>query len=98
MTAKNPHGQFEWKRRRRIIYATLIYCAVSTAAIQTAALFGVDTELLRTLAWNNFGLSGSVIGAYVFGAMWDDMNARKHFRRGDDSSDDSTDDPGAPAE
>ena len=28
-----------------------------------------------------FGLAGSVIGAYVFGAVWDDRNVMQHIGR-----------------
>lgn len=71
------NGQFEWKRRRRLIYATLAFCLVSAVAILTGALRGLDTPLLSTLALSVFGLAGSTIGTYVFGAVWDDNGARQ---------------------
>lgn len=70
-------GQFEWKRRRRLIYATLAFCLVSAIAILIGALRGLDTPLLSTLALAVFGLAGSTIGTYVFGAVWDDNGARQ---------------------
>lgn len=71
----NPHGQFEWKRRRRIIYLTLAFCA---AVIGWLVLFGADTALNNTIVTVLVVLAGSVIGSYVFGAVWDDANARKY--------------------
>ncbi len=75
--AGNPHGQFEWHRRRRLIYATLAFCLVSGAALLIAGLSGMDSTLLTTLVVSNYGLVGTVIGSYVFGAVWDDKNARQ---------------------
>lgn len=63
-----------WKVRRSIIITTLIFCAL---VIGKLTLFGPATSLSETLALGAFGLSGSVIGAYVFGAVWDDQNERK---------------------
>jgi hypothetical protein len=71
----NPLGRFEWHRRRRLIYATLAFCALSAVAIEWAAFHGADSTLLTTLATLNYGLAGATIGSYVFGAVWDDKNA-----------------------
>lgn len=60
-----------WKARRRIIYATLIFCAFCIGYI----LFkGQPTSLNEIIVLSCFGLAGSVIGSYVFGAVWDDKN------------------------
>ena len=74
--AKNPHGQFEWLRRRRLIYATLAYCAATATALLVAALRGMEGTLLNTLAVSAYSLAGSMLGSYIFGATWDDKNAR----------------------
>ena len=60
-----------WKIRRRIITATLLLCAFVVIYL---LLRGEDTRLNETLANGAFFLAGSVIGAYVFGAAWDDKN------------------------
>lgn len=74
---KNPHGQFEWLRRRRLIYATLAYCFASQTAVLIASLFGFEGTLLNTITVSNYGLAGSMLGSYIFGAAWDDKNARE---------------------
>ena len=73
---KNPHGQFEWHRRRRLIYATLAFNLVSGIALLVSGLLGMDSTLLTTLTVSNYSLAGAVIGSYVFGAVWDDKNTR----------------------
>lgn len=81
MAEHNPHGRFEWHRRRRLIYYTLIFCMLAAASLIWAGLGGMDSTLLNTLTVSNYGLAGAVIGSYVFGAVWDDRNARVY---GDD--------------
>jgi hypothetical protein len=75
-TIRNPHGQFEWVRRLRLIYGTLVFCATSAAALLIAGLVGMNSALLNTLTVSNYGLAGSMLGSYIFGAVWDDKNAR----------------------
>lgn len=75
--AKNPHGQFEWVRRRRLIYGTLAYCLVSQTAVLIASLLGFEGALLNTITVSNYGLAGSMLGSYIFGAIWDDKSARE---------------------
>ena len=79
-----------WRIRRRIIIATLLFCAGETIYLTG---WGADTSLHAAIANGVLILAGSVIGAYVFGAAWDDRNvmvARGRVRRGphDHSSDD----------
>lgn len=67
-----------WKIRRRIIIATLIFCAAVVVALTAGTVFlGLDTALAGTIALGVFGLAGSTISAYVFGAAWDDKNHRQ---------------------
>ena len=63
-----------WRIRRRIIALTLMLCAF---VIIYLLLQGEDTRLNETLANGAFLLAGSVIGAYVFGAAWDDKHNRQ---------------------
>lgn len=60
-----------WKHRRRIVYAALIYCAVALAYI---IYDGTDTALYAQVALGLLGLAATIIGTYVFGAVWDDKN------------------------
>ena len=60
-----------WRVRRRIIYATLTFCATTVGWLVVTM---PDTRLAETLATGAMLLAGSVIGSYVFGAAWDDKN------------------------
>ena len=63
-----------WRVRRRIIHLTLLFCAGQVAFL---TFWGQDTRLAETLAWGAYALAGSVIGAYVFGAAWEDISGRR---------------------
>lgn len=65
----------DWKIRRRIIYFTLMFCLFEIVYL---TVFAQSTELNETLANGTLLLAGSVIGSYVFGAVWDDRNLSKH--------------------
>jgi DMSO reductase anchor subunit len=60
-----------WNARRRIVHGTLLFCA---AMVIWLVWKGEDTNLASAIANACFFLAGSVIGAYVFGAAWDDKN------------------------
>lgn len=62
-----------WRHRRRIIYGTLVFCAVSITYLLWK---GGDDQVHGTIATSAFLLGGAVIGSYVFGAVWDDKNIR----------------------
>jgi hypothetical protein len=66
-----------WRVRRRIIHATLVFCAAQIAYL---TFCGEDTRLNETLAVGAYALVGSVIGAYVFGAAWEDISLRRAER------------------
>lgn len=74
-----------WRVRRRIIHATLLFCAGQIAYL---TFWGADTRLNETLAVGAYALVGSVIGAYVFGAAWEDISLRRSesYGRGYDAS------------
>ncbi|MCO5083381.1 MAG: hypothetical protein M9955_17205 [Rhizobiaceae bacterium] len=73
-------GRPPWKVRRLIVYLALFFCAAMVVIVfvtSSFAQFGgvaVDNELNRTIVTSCFFLAGSVIGAFVFGAVWDDRN------------------------
>lgn len=71
-------GRPPWKVRRRIVYATLIFCALTVAYI---VLDGRDSRLYETIAVACFGLAGMVIMAFVFGAILDDANVMRILGR-----------------
>lgn len=72
VTGRNLRGT--WRVRRRIIHATLLFCAGQIAYL---TFWGADTRLNETLAIGAYALVGSVIGAYVFGAAWEDISMRR---------------------
>lgn len=69
--APTPPGS--WRYRRRIIHCTLIYCAVVAPAL---AVWRPESAMVAQLAMALVALAGGTIGTYVFGAAWDDKNAR----------------------
>lgn len=70
MPRRIPEGP-SWRVRRRIIVATLIFCA---GEIIYLTGWGRDHELSRTIASGVLLLAGSTIGSYIFGAVWDSRN------------------------
>lgn len=67
-----------WRVRRRIIVSTLLFCA---GEIIYLTGWAEDTDLASTIANGVLILAGSVIGSYVFGAVWDDQNVRNRSGR-----------------
>ena len=65
---KTTNGN-SWIIRRRIIVLTLLYSAVSVSYL---ILFGEDSRLNQDIASSLILLCASLIGSYVFGAIWDD--------------------------
>ena len=73
MTVTRPG---DWTRRRRIIQWSLWFCA---GVITYVVLFPGDAITAPTrgsIAQALIAFSGSVVGSYVFGAIWDDANKR----------------------
>ncbi|MEW6258109.1 MAG: hypothetical protein AB1592_19315 [Pseudomonadota bacterium] len=60
-----------WKIRRRWIAATLIFCAGELIYLTG---WGHDGSLHEAIASGVLLLAGSILGAYIFGAAWDDRN------------------------
>jgi hypothetical protein len=65
-----------WKIRRRIVVSTLIFCAFCVLWIM---IRGDARSVNEVIVMCAFGLAGSTIGAYVFGAVWDDRNVMKEI-------------------
>lgn len=59
-----------WRIRRRVIFATLAFCAFWLSWIVVSA--PPDSRLHETIALGLLGLAASVVGSYVFGAAWED--------------------------
>jgi len=63
-----------WKVRRTIIISTLLFCAGIVIKIVWS---GTDNPTTQVVLYCNYGLAASVIGSYVFGAVWDDKTKKK---------------------
>lgn len=65
-----PHGfRSSWTIRRRIIIAVLLWCG---GMVTYLSVFGRPISLSETTVNGCLLLMASVIGSYVFGAVWDD--------------------------
>lgn len=62
-------NQPSWAVRRRIIITTLLWCG---AMVTYLAIFGRPISLSETAVNGCLLLMASVIGSYVFGAVWQD--------------------------
>lgn len=62
-------GRSSWKIRRRIIIAVLLWCG---AMVTYLSILGRPIQLSETAVNGLLLLMASVIGSYVFGAVWDD--------------------------
>lgn len=60
-----------WRRRRRVIYLSLIFIA---GMLVYLAGFAVNDALHQQLAVGLVGAGMAIVIAYVFGAAWDDKN------------------------
>ena len=66
-----------WTQRRRVVFGALFVCAVLILRFAFWPTEGIDTELAKLIVLGAFGLAGTTIGTYVFGAAWDDSNVMK---------------------
>lgn len=82
---------FPWRRRWWLTLAILFWCAGAATYI---IIHGAPEDRLRETALNGvFLLAGSVAGAYLGFATWDDTNARRHMRPRRREPDDTTPEP-----
>lgn len=63
-----------WHQRRRYMCAVTAFCM---GMIAWATQTGGDSVVLQTVVLGGFTLIGAITGCYVFGAAWDDKNARE---------------------
>jgi len=71
---KPPAGRPSWQNRRRVIFATLSFCAL---CVSYCMFSGLDTVLYQTIVTSSFTLAGAVIGYYVAGAAWTDVSIER---------------------
>lgn len=67
--ASNAFGRSSWRIRRRIIIITLVWAG---GMVTYLAIWGRANSLSETVVNGLLLLMASVIGSYVFGAVWDD--------------------------
>lgn len=65
-----------WTIRRRIVIATLLFCAFCVTYIM---VIPGGKPVHEMIVMSCFGLALSVIGSYIFGAVWDDKNVMKEI-------------------
>lgn len=66
-----------WIVRRKIIIYSLIWLGMLITFVSLYALFkSRESSLQETIVIAAFTLFGSIVGSYVFGAIWDDKNKR----------------------
>lgn len=66
-----------WRYRRLAVYASLVW---SFAIVTYLAIAGADTSLARAIVDTIGWVIMFVLGAYVGGASWDDLNRMRHGR------------------
>jgi hypothetical protein len=72
-----------WPKRRVFIWSSLIFLSQVIAICLWAAVQSGDAMLIKSISDNAFWLAGAIIGSYVFGAVWDDADKRKHMPKPD---------------
>ncbi|OBQ68899.1 hypothetical protein EFV37_29115 [Mesorhizobium loti] len=77
-TARNAFRS-SWLVRRRIIIIVLVWCG---AMVTYLAILGRPIQLSETAVNGLLLLMASVIGSYVFGAVWDDKGGLNNIGGG----------------
>ena len=61
-----------WKNRRRVIFGSLIFCALT---VSYTLWKGDDTKIAETAISMAFIMGMSVVGSYAFAATWESVGA-----------------------
>lgn len=65
--------QTEWKRRRRVVFGSLIFCAVAVSACYVySVVTGKTVAVQEAIVTMSYMLAGSTVAAYCGFATWDD--------------------------
>lgn len=75
---KTVYGD-NWPRRRRYMTIVLLW---AMANVNYILIFGQDNAINQNALVALITLIASIIGAYVFGAVWDDADKRKNLGPG----------------
>jgi hypothetical protein len=79
----DPHKE-GWKHRRRFMWVVQAFCMY---CIYYVMISGLDTRVNETIVMSAFLTMASILGSYVFGAAWQDINTAKRSRREHDRED-----------
>lgn len=71
---KHPAGRGNWSVRRRFMFIVSLFCAY---CITYVMLKGQDSRVNETIVTWAFLCLGAIVGSYVFGAAWQDINFKK---------------------
>ena len=68
-----------WKNRRRVIFCSLVFCALVWVYVLGSPLLNITLmeKIAEVALTMSAFLAGSVIGSYVFGAVWSDVGMKK---------------------
>ena len=70
---EDPAWNPSWKKRQRVIFGTLLFCA---AVVLYITFENTGSRLHESIANSLIMLAGTVVGSYVFGAVWQDVKLR----------------------
>lgn len=70
-----------WPRRRLVIYAALLVCALVIAFCLGAAIAAHDMRVVEATSENAFWYGFAIVMAYVFGSVIDDWDKRRNERK-----------------
>lgn len=78
---RTPYGEmgFTWRNRRRMLWGASLFCMGIIAYVIHKEL---DSKVAETAVTMAFFCLGSLVGSYVFGAAWQDINIVKTMRGG----------------
>lgn len=62
-----------WENRRRFMFLIALFCVTTIGWVLYREM---DTRVAETAVTMSFVTLISIVGSYVFGATWDDKNAR----------------------
>lgn len=72
--AQTVSAQFSWANRRRVLWASILFCMGSIGYVLGMGLTSSVAETTVTMSF--LSLSG-MVGSYVFGATWQDVSIVK---------------------
>jgi cation transport ATPase len=70
-----------WPKRRRVVYVSLMFCALVIAYCLGAATAIGDKAAIQTASDNAWWYGAAIIFAYVFGSIADDFDKRRTQRK-----------------